>query len=33
MGLVSEAAAVELGIQTQEEGKARVGIIKKTTMK
>ena len=26
MGLVSEATAVELGIQTQEDGEARVGI-------
>ena len=32
MGLVSEAAAVELGIQTQEDGEARVGIMKNMTM-
>ena len=32
MGLVSEATAVELGIQTKEDGEARVGIVKKTTM-
>ena len=32
MGLVSEASAVELGKQTREDGEARVGITKKTTM-
>ena len=30
MGLVSEASAVELGIQTREDGEARVGIRMKT---
>ena len=30
MGLVSEATAVELGIQTREDGEARVGIRMKT---
>ena len=29
MGLVSEATAVELGIQSKEDGEARVGILKK----
>ena len=27
MGLVSEATAVELGIQSKEDGEARVGIM------
>ena len=30
MGLVSEATAVELGIQTREDGEARVGITMMT---